>query len=74
LRDSLRASLVIPVSSEYFVELPPAEVRCTGPVGSVVVCEPERELSPLAECFVTCAMVLWAVTLFCAMSYLAGLL
>lgn len=74
LRDSLRASLIVTVPSDHFVELPVAESRCTGPIANVVIWEPDRALSPLAECFVTCAMVLWAVTLFGAMSYLAGLL
>ena len=74
LRDSVRASLVVTVPSDHFVQLPVAEGRCTGPIVSVVVYESDRDLAPLAEWLVTCAMVVWAVTLFGAMSYLAGLL
>lgn len=65
--------MVVTVRAEYFIELPPAERRPDGPFDipfSVI----EGDILLPVDRIVTCVMVVWAVTIFAGMSYLAAVL
>jgi len=73
LRDSARRSLVVTVPASTFVLLPVAEIRAGGPVREVPLVTPD-DLWMSADKIVTCVMVVWAVTIFAGMGFLAAVI
>jgi hypothetical protein len=73
LLDSRRKSLIVVASPHVFLTPPVPEVRSAGPFSEVPIM-PIDELGITMDRFVTCVMVVWAVSIFVGMSYLAAII
>ena len=70
LRDSARRSLIVALPTQAFVSPPLDERRCLGAI-RVVRIAPVDDMWLSVDKLVTCIMIIWAVTIFAGMTYLA---
>ena len=71
--DSFRRSLIVLVPGVSLIEAPRQEMRGSGFYREIPIF-PCDEIGPSVDRIVTCVMVVWAVSIFVGMSYLAAVI